>query len=272
MDFAVYDDRKAQSVKLRCEDLDVSYRVDGSREGVLRKISLESGSGEFLTILGPSGCGKTTFLRTVTGAIQPDSGRMDLIPGPSADRIPPLLIRQENSLFPWLTALENACFGLAMQGVSRREREPRALELFARYGLQGRHGAYPHQLSLGMKQRVALIRAFLSDPHMLLMDEPFAALDAQSRLMLQQELIALWEAREHVSVIFVTHDVEEALLLSDRVVVFSARPASIVAELLVPLPRPRTAETTLTAEFLELKARVLKYLGVNVEVARRQHA
>jgi NitT/TauT family transport system ATP-binding protein len=255
-------------VKLRCKDLDVSYQVKGSREGVLRNVSIETGSGEFLAILGPSGCGKTTFLRAVTGAILPDGGRIELIPCPSADRLPPLLIRQEHSLFPWLTALDNACFGLAMQGVPKRERESQALELFDRYGLRGRHGAYPHQLSLGMKQRVALIRAFLSGPQMLLMDEPFAALDAQSRLMLQQELIALWEAREHVSVIFVTHDVEEALLLSDRVVVFSERPASIVAEMFVTLPRPRTAESTLTPEFLDLKARVLKHLGVNVEVAR----
>ena len=198
-------------MKLRCVDLDVSYRVNGSREDVLRKVSLETGSGEFLSILGPSGCGKTTFLRTVIGEIRPDAGRLDLIPAVPGGNVHPLLIRQEHSLFPWLTALDNACFGLAMKGVSKAERETQALELFARYGLKGRHGAYPHQLSLGMKQRVALIRAFLSDPHMLLMDEPFAALDAQTRLMLQQELIALWESREHVSVIFVTHDVEEAL-------------------------------------------------------------
>ena len=255
-------------MRLLCEDLDVSYQANGSRENVLRKVSLETGSGEFLTILGPSGCGKTTFLRTVIGAIQPDAGRIDLIPAAPGEAVHPLLIRQEHSLFPWLTALDNACFGLAMKGVSKAERDPQALELMVRYGLQGRHDAYPHQLSLGMKQRVALIRAFLSDPHMLLMDEPFAALDAQTRLMLQQELIALWESREHVSVIFVTHDVEEALLLSDRVVIFGRRPASIVAELTIPLPRPRTAASTLTPEFVELKARVLNHLGANVEVVR----
>jgi NitT/TauT family transport system ATP-binding protein len=255
-------------VKLRCKDLDVSYQVNGSREAVLCKVSLETGSGEFLTILGPSGCGKTTFLRTVAGAIQPDGGRIDLIPALPGESVRPLLIRQENSLFPWLTALDNACFGLAMRGVPKEKREQDALELFARYGLRGRHGAYPHQLSLGMKQRVALIRGFLGDPTMLLMDEPFAALDAQSRLLLQQELMVLWEAREDICVVFVTHDVEEALLLSDRVVIFSDRPASIVAEVVVTLPRPRIAAATLTAEFLDLKARVLSYLGVDVEVAR----
>jgi NitT/TauT family transport system ATP-binding protein len=255
-------------VKLRCEDLSVSYQINGSREDVLRNVSLDTGSDEFLGILGPSGCGKTTLLRTISGAVQPRTGRVNLIHGPSEGRVRPLLIRQEYSLFPWLTVLDNACFGLAMKGVPRGEREPRALELLERYGLQNRAGAYPHQLSLGMKQRVALIRAFLSDPHMLLMDEPFAALDAQSRRMLQQDLTALWEACGHVSVIFVTHDVEEALLLSDRVVVFNGHPASIVAELAVRLPRPRTASVTLTREFQELKARVLKYLGVNVEVAQ----
>ncbi len=256
-------------MKLRCEDLDVSYRVNGSREEVLRGVSLETGSGEFLTILGPSGCGKTTFLQSVTGAVQPDGGRLDLIPAFPGESAHPLLIRQENSLFPWLTALDNACFGLAMQGVAKQEREKKALELFARYGLDRRHGAFPGQLSLGMKQRVALIRAFLCDPPMLLMDEPFAALDAQSRLLLQQDLIALWEAREDISVVFVTHDVEEALLLSDRIVIFSGRPASVVAELIVTLPRPRNAATTLTAEFLSLKARILSYLGITVEAVRQ---
>jgi NitT/TauT family transport system ATP-binding protein len=255
-------------VKLRCKDLDVSYQVHGSGERVLRKVSLETCAGEFLTILGPSGCGKTTLLRTITGAVRPDAGRIDLIPTFPGESTQPLLIRQENSLFPWMTALDNACFGLAMRGVPKEVREAQALELFARYGLQGRHKAYPHELSLGMKQRVALMRAFLCDAPLLLMDEPFAALDAQSRLMLQQELISLWEAREDTGVIFVTHDVDEALLLSDRIVVFTGRPASVVAELAVTLPRPRNAAVTLTPEFLELKVRILKYLGVTLEVTQ----
>ena len=256
-------------MRLRCKELNASYGVNGSREEVLRKVSLETTSGEFLTILGPSGCGKTTFLQTIAVVLRADGGRIELIsafPGESAQ---PLLIRQENSLFPWLTALDNACFGLAMQGVAKAEREQQALELFARYGLERRYNNYPHQLSLGMKQRVALIRAFLCDPPMLLMDEPFAALDAQTRLLLQQDLIALWEAREEISVIFVTHDVEEALLLSDRIVIFSGRPASVMAELAVDLPRPRNATTTLTPEFLQLKARILSYLGITTEVVRQ---
>jgi NitT/TauT family transport system ATP-binding protein len=252
-------------VKLRCKDLDVSYRVNGSREGVLRKISIETFSGEFLSILGPSGSGKTTFLKTLTGALRPDAGRVDLIPAFPGEGTHPLLVQQENSLFPWMTALDNACFGLAMRGVQKDVREAQALELFKRYGLHGRHDAYPHELSLGMKQRVALMRAFLCDPPLMLMDEPFAALDAQTRLVLQQELISLWEARDETGVVFVTHDVDEALLLSDRVVIFSGRPASVVAELAVTLPRPRRTSAALTPEFLDLKARVLRYLGVTVE-------
>jgi NitT/TauT family transport system ATP-binding protein len=231
---------------------------------VLKDLSFETQTGEFLCILGPSGCGKTTLLRTIAGALKPASGGIELVPTFPEEPIRPLLVRQENALFPWMTALDNACFGLAMQGVAKPEREQRALELFERYGLAQRQDAYPSQLSLGMKQRVALIRGFLSNPSLLLMDEPFAALDAQARLLLQQELLALWESREHVSVVFVTHDVEEALLLGDRVIVLSGRPAEIVADLRISIPRPRTAAATMTAEFLRMKATVLGHLGVEL--------
>ncbi len=254
-------------MNIRCTDLEISYKSAGNRETILRRVNLDIGSGEFLAVLGPSGCGKTTFLRTLAGAIQPDGGRIERIPASFGESGPPLLIRQENSLFPWLTALENACFGLTMRGTLREAGRQQALDLFARYGLEGKQGAYPHQLSLGMKQRVALIRAFLCDPPALLMDEPFAALDALSRLRLQQELMTLWDSREHITVVFVTHDVEEALLLSDRVAILGGRPATVETEIAVDLPRPRTAATTLTPEFLRLKARVLNCLGVPVEEA-----
>jgi NitT/TauT family transport system ATP-binding protein len=257
---------EAIDVKLRCEGLTVSYPADGASRPVLDGISLEVKSSEFVTILGPSGCGKTTFLRAISGAIRPSGGRIELIRTAPDESMQPLLVRQEHALFPWLTALENACFGLTMQKVPKSVREEKALALFERYGLSGRQNAYPDHLSLGMKQRVALIRGFLSDPPLLLMDEPFAALDAQSRLMLQQDLIALWEEREHVGVIFVTHDVEEAILLSDRIVILSHLPASIVAEIAIPLPRPRTPAITLEPAFIDLKRRILKYLGVSIEV------
>jgi ABC-type nitrate/sulfonate/bicarbonate transport system ATPase subunit len=158
-----------------------------------------------------------------------------------------------------MTVLENAAFGLEMQGVPKQEREARARALLGRMGVTGRERSYPHQLSLGMKQRVAVIRCFLSEPGLMLMDEPFAALDAQMRSVLQQELLALWEQNRH-SVIFVTHDIDEALLLSDRILVLSKQPGTVVGETAVQLPRPRSAETTLTEEFLMLKRKISRLL------------
>jgi len=162
-----------------------------------------------------------------------------------------------------MTVLGNAAFGCEMLGVPRRERERRARELLHRLGFAGREGAYPHELSLRMKQRVAVARCFLSDPAVMLMDEPFAALDCQRRLALQQELLRLWE-QNHKTVIFVTHDVEEAILLSDRILVFSRQPGRIVADFPVPLPRPRTGAVTLTEEFLLLKRFIAAELGMEV--------
>ena len=256
-------------MKLRCQEVSFSYRTAGGIEPVLREVSFETRQGEFVAIVGPSGCGKTTLLRLIAGSASPEHGRVILSPSNGEAR-KPLLIRQENSLFPWMTALDNACFGLAMQGVARAEREGLALELFRRYGLEGWHRAYPHELSLGMKQRVAVIRGFLSNPALLLMDEPFAALDAQSRMDLQQELLSLWQQWAQAGVIFVTHDVEEAVLLSDRILVFSRRPATILAEVEVDLPRPRHPAMTVEPEFICIKRRILGHLGVAAPVS--QHA
>jgi NitT/TauT family transport system ATP-binding protein len=237
-------------------------------EPVLKDVSFETRSSEFLSILGPSGCGKTTLLRLLAGLIEPSSGAVQRIVSPDDGVAGPLLVRQENSLFPWMTALDNACFGLAMQGVAKPEREGRALALFERLGLGGWQNAYPHQLSVGMKQRVAVMRGFLSNPALLLMDEPFAALDAQSRMTLQQELLDLREQWGHLGVVFVTHDIEEAILLSDRILIFSQRPASIVAEIANDLSRPRSLGLAIQPEFIEIKRRVLHHLGVLLASAR----
>jgi len=207
------------------------------------------------------------LLRVLAGAVTPSEGEVERIPSPADRNQNVLLVSQEHSLFPWMTVLENAAFGCEMQGVPRREREDRARELLHRLGFAGRECAYPHELSLGMKQRVAVARCFLSDPAVMLMDEPFAALDCQRRLVLQQELLDLWE-QNHKTVIFVTHDVEEAILLSDRILVFSRQPGRIVAEIPIQLPRPRTAAITLTEEFLLLKRRLAAELGM--EVGKRE--
>jgi len=166
-------------------------------------------------------------------------------------------------LFPWMTVIENAAFGCEMQGIPRREREDRARTLLHKLGFAGRERAYPHELSLGMKQRVAVARCFLSDPAVMLMDEPFAALDCQRRLELQQQLLDLWE-QNRMTVIFVTHDVEEAILLSDRILVFSRQPGRITAELRIQLPRPRATSVTMTDEFLSLKRRIASELGMAI--------
>jgi len=237
----------------------VSFRDGAQRIEALKNLTFECANGEFLSILGPSGCGKTTLLRTLAGLITPDSGQVVRNPASADGDSRSLLVFQEESLFPWMTVLQNAVFGLEMQGVKRSIREGQAREMLQRTGVLGREHSYPHQLSLGMKQRVAVIRCFLSEPGLMLMDEPFAALDAQTRSTLQQELLALWDQNRN-SVIFVTHDVEEALLLSDRILVLSAQPGTVIGEIPVRLTRPRSSETTLTEEFLSLKRRIFRLL------------
>jgi NitT/TauT family transport system ATP-binding protein len=247
-------------VGLHCREVSVRYGTNGAVVLALENISFETRPGEFLSVVGPSGCGKTTLLRVLAGLIEPSLGRVERPTEPGGIGSP-LIVFQEDGLFPWMTALENAAFGLEMQGIGKSEREARARVLLDRYGFEGREHAYPHQLSLGMKQRVAVIRCFLSDPPVMLMDEPFAALDCQTRLTLQQELLELWE-QDHKTVVFVTHDMEEALLLSDRVLVLSRQPGTVRAEFAVPFPRPRPAELTLEEEFLVLKRRIARELGM----------
>ena len=254
-------------MRVRCRALGFYFEWEGQRVVALRNLTFESKEGEFLSIIGPSGCGKTTLLRAVAGLLQPSEGVIERINGHENSPGRALLVYQEDSLFPWMTVLENAAYGLKTQGFAKAEQESRAHELLRRFGLAGREDSYPHTLSVGMKQRVAVIRCFLSDPAMLLMDEPFAALDAQTRLTLQQELLGLWEPGRR-SVLFVTHDVEEALLLSDRILVLSQSPGCVIDQIQVPFARPRTPATALTSDFLALKRRIYDALGIEQAVAR----
>lgn len=253
-------------MRLSCVNLTVSFQGHGGTVEALRNLSLEVESGEFVSIVGPSGCGKTTLLKTLTGVVSTQSGFIERIPSSEDRNDLALLVFQENSLFPWMTVLDNAAFGLRMQGVGRAEREDRAAALLRRFGFGGRERVYPRELSLGMKQRVAVIRCFLSDPSAMLMDEPFAALDYQNRLGLHRELLELWE-QDHKTVVFVTHDVEEAIILSDRIVVLSRQPGSVVAEFLVPFGRPRDPAVALEEEFLVLKRGIWTALGQHRETA-----
>lgn len=245
-------------MRVSCHNLSITFFSDAAKVQALQNLSLQVGRREFVSVVGPSGCGKTTLLRAVAGFVQTESGSIEHHGSSSRG----LMVYQENSLFPWMTVLENACFGVEMQGIPKDERERRALPLLHRFGLQGRERAWPHQLSVGMKQRIAVIRSFVGDPDLLLMDEPFAGLDCQMRLILQQELLELWE-QKHNTVLFVTHDVDEAILLSDRVAVMSRQPGSIVADFRIPFDRPRDPAVTLTEDFLRIKRDIYHYLGMS---------
>jgi len=250
-------------MRLHCSHLGIAFESAQGSIRALEDLSFETREREFLSFVGPSGCGKTTLLRILAGIIAPGEGEVQRIVSASDRNQSVLLVSQERNLFPWMTVIENAAFGCEMQGIPRREREDRARKLLHKLGFAGRERAYPHELSLGMKQRVAVARGFLSDPAVMLMDEPFAALDCQRRLELQQQLLDLWE-QNRMTVIFVTHDVEEAILLSDRILVFSRQPGRITAELRVQLPRPRATSVTMSDEFLSLKRRIASELGMAV--------
>jgi len=215
------------------------FSHNGSSIPVLQDINLTIEDGEFVCLVGPSGCGKSTLINLIAGLDQPTSGRVlvDGVPvtGPGKERI---VVFQEAALFPWLTVQQNVEFGLKMLGVPPADRRPKAQEFLKMVHLTRFTGSYPHQLSGGMKQRVAIARALAMDPKILLMDEPFGALDAQTRRLLHEELLEIWR-ETHKTVFFVTHNVREATVLGDTVLTISARPGRIKKGYRIHLPRPR---------------------------------
>ena len=229
---------------------------DGAPTVALQPVSLSVADNDFITILGPSGCGKSTLLRIVAGLDTPTTGRVVLdgapVVAPGADRG---MVFQSYTLFPWLTVRENICFGLREKGMAPAQQAEIAARFIAEVGLQGFEGHYPKQLSGGMQQRTAIARALANDPKILLLDEPFGALDNQTRGLMQELLLGIWEA-EKKTVLFVTHDIEEAIFVAGRVVVMSARPGRIKADVPVPLPHPRHYTVKTTPEFSALKARL----------------
>jgi len=252
---------------LRCDSLGVTYRSQaGKSMCALRELDIEVRRGEFVSVIGPSGCGKTTLLHILAGLLEPTAGSFQLFEQ-DGQNSRTALVFQENSLFPWMNVMENAAFGLEMRGVGKTERERRASRMLERLGLAGRERDYPRQLSTGMKQRVAVVRAFVSEAPLLLMDEPFAALDRQTRMRAQQELVELWESQRK-TVVFVTHDVDEALILSDRIVVLSASPGTVLAEYRVAMERPRGFLCEPDEESYELKRRILASLGLVAELSQ----
>ncbi len=237
----------------------------------VRGVNLEARAGEFVAIVGPTGCGKSTLLNIVAGLRPPAEGEVRIFGEPLSglNRLAGYLF-QADSLFPWKTALGNVMLGLLLRGVHEREARERARDWLAKVGLAGFENHYPHQLSGGMKKRVALAQVLILRPEILLMDEPFGALDVQTRQLMENELLALWQ-EDKKTVLFVTHDLEEAIALADRVVVFSAGPASrIVGDFKVELPRPRdVAEVRLTEEFLKIHREIWSLLR---EEVMRAHA
>ncbi len=232
----------------------------GSGKGTVlavEDVTMAVQANEFITIVGTSGCGKSTFLNMVAGLVEPSGGLLTIdghpVTGPGLDRG---MVFQSYTLFPWQTVLRNVAFGLAKKRLSRAERLEVARRHVAMVGLSGFENAYPSQLSGGMQQRVAIARALAYNPSILLMDEPFGALDAQTRGLMQELLLRVWEEHK-ITVLFITHDVDEAIFLADRVYVMTARPGRIKAEVPVTLPRPRAYEVQTTPEFIALKRQVM---------------
>lgn len=222
----------------------------------LSNVDLDVQESEFVTLVGPSGCGKSTMLNLIGGLLKPTSGTVHVngteVTGPGPDRG---VIFQQYALFPWLTAQKNVEFGLSIQKVRKKERQETALRYLQLVGLADFAKAYPKELSGGMKQRCAIARAYAVNPAILLMDEPFGALDALTRVQMQEDLLRTWE-QDRRTAVFVTHDVDEAVYLAGRVVVMSPRPGRISQVIDVPLPYPRNEEMRLSPEFTELRSRV----------------
>jgi len=244
---------------LALDDVRVTFvSQDGSRYTAVRDATLRVAPGEFVAVVGPTGCGKSTLLNVAAGLLQPSSGRASVFGEPLAglNRKAGYLFQSE-ALMPWRTALQNVTVGLEFRRRDPGEAAAHGEDWLRRVGLGGFGGRYPHQLSGGMRKRVALAQTLILDPEIILMDEPFAALDIQTRHLMENELLALWSANRK-SVVFITHDLEEAISLSDRVMVMSAGPESHpIGEFAIDLPRPRdVAEIRLTPRFIELHGRI----------------
>jgi NitT/TauT family transport system ATP-binding protein len=253
--------------KLELKHISMHFSRRGRRFEALRDISLQVDKGQFISIVGASGCGKTTLLRIVDGLRPPTRGEVWVdghpVHRPGPDRG---FVFQQDGLFPWRTVLDNVIFGLEVQGKSKRDARQRADALLKLVGLNGFEQHFPHELSGGMRQRANLARALTIDPDVLLMDEPFASLDAQTREIMQSELLRIWRSNRK-TVLFVTHQIDEAVYLADRVVVMTSRPGQIKALLDVDIPRPRDLSVKRTPRFLELVDEVWKMIEEEVKAA-----
>jgi NitT/TauT family transport system ATP-binding protein len=263
-------------VSLKLEAIDVTVRYENPRTGVttlaLDRFTVGVQPGEFLCLVGPSGCGKTTFLYCLDGLLPLTEGRILLdgkpIAGPGRDRA---MVFQSPSLLPWRTVLRNVTYGLELQGVPLRQALPHAREMIVLVGLEGFEHYHPSELSGGMQQRVNLARALVMNAEVILLDEPFASLDAQTREFMQAELMRIWQETRRTA-IFITHQISEAIYLADRVVVLSARPGRVKSILPVAVPRPRELRVKRTPAFLELEDHIWSLIEEEVRLNLRSAA
>ncbi|MGV2980471.1 ABC transporter ATP-binding protein [Camelimonas sp. ID_303_24] len=241
---------------IEARDIGVVFGSGNAKVQAVTNVDLTVQPGEFVSLIGPSGCGKSSLLNIAAGFVRPTSGALTVdgvpVTGPGSDRG---VVFQQYSLFPWLSVRKNVEFGLRMAGVVKSQRESSARTLLGLAGLLAFENHYPDQLSGGMKQRIGIVRALATSPQVLLMDEPFGALDTQTRTVMQEILTNMWQ-RFRISVLFITHDIDESVFLSDRIYVMTSRPGRIKAEITVPLPRPRTAAMTQTPAFVDLVNRL----------------
>jgi NitT/TauT family transport system ATP-binding protein len=250
-----------ERMALQARGVRFSYIDQATRDELLaiERIDLEIPEGQFVSIVGPSGCGKSTFLKIVNGLLPTYDGEIDML-SPASGGASDAMVFQDASLLPWFSVLSNVAYGLRCLGVPLKVAVEKAMPLIKMVGLQGFESKYPYQLSGGMQQRANLARALAVDPEILLMDEPFAALDAQTRELMQAELLRIWaEARK--TVLFITHQIDEAIYLADRVLVMSARPGRILADIPVDLPRPRELRIKRTPAFTALADRIWELIA-----------
>jgi len=244
--------------RVQFQNATLSFGDGARRIEAVRNLTLDIAPGEFFCIVGPSGCGKSTLLKAIAGYLRPErgevlvDGRASKEPGPDRG-----MVSQQHTLFPWRTALDNVAFGPKMRGVSAPERQDAATRLLGEMGLAGFERSYPAQLSGGMQQRVEIARALINEPKVLLLDEPFSALDAETRRVMQELVLSIWQARK-LTIVFVTHDIDEAMFLADRILVLSRRPSEVRADLPVAYERPRTLDIAASADFVAIKRRCLE--------------
>ncbi len=255
-----------QHLALAASGVQMEYRdrQSGKRLLALENVDLSVADGAFVSLLGPSGCGKSTFLKIVNGLLRQTSGEIRL--HRVAKGREDAMVFQDASLFPWYTVTDNVAYGLVCAGVPRRAARERAQPYIDLVGLKGFGDKYPYQLSGGMQQRANLARALAVDSAILLMDEPFASLDAQTRELMQAELLRIWNASQK-TVLFVTHQIDEAVFLSDRVVVMAPRPGRVIADITIDIPRPRSLDVKRTPQFQEYEERIWKLIAGHVDAS-----